>query len=90
MKEKSQYDRVIETLATAEVGFVMKNDQNGRTVRVTDSDKYMYFCADTAAGIFYATSSEDEAYRWLEGTLFDGLNCGNLLAVGKLSGRRNF
>lgn len=75
----SHHDHVVEKLATADAGFVMKNDENGRMVTVLATDRYMYCCTDIAAGISYATSSEDDAVKWLEGTLFAGLNCDNYL-----------
>ena len=68
----SNYNRVVDTLASADPGFVMKNEKNGRTVFVRNSEKYMYYCSDHNNSIHYSTSSEDEAYRWLNGDLFEG------------------
>ncbi len=81
--ENGNYDRVVNTLASADPGFVMKNDKNGRSVFVRNSEKYMYYCSDHANGIYYSTSSEDEAYRWLDGTLLAGWDSSKKKQPGK-------
>lgn len=64
--------RIVLTLETADDGFEMVNHKNGRTATVGKTKHFRYFLSDHGKGIFAGTDSEDEAYRFLNGTLYPG------------------
>ena len=72
------YGQAVTILVTAPVGYAMRNSGNGREVEVVDRQD-RYYCKDAQKGIFYWTRSVDDAYKWLDGTLFQGMDSSSVV-----------